>query len=579
MMVKIKFARYHMDFKKYENVKIKELPYKRYTIEEAKESFDKFFAAAECATDAESVLDAREKYVLETTKHFNTASSLANARFTQNTRDEFYDKEVTYYDEVSPAFSGLYVKYVDYMLSSPFRKELQEKLGDVLYRTFEFEKASYNDIIEEDVKLENSYSTEYVKLLSTVECDFKGEKKPLSYVRGFMEDKDRETRKAAAESIGKAMQAHAAEFDDVFDRLVKVRDKMAKKMGYKNFTELGYYRRGRIDYDRKAVEAFRKNVVSSITPVVAKLKKEVAEKLGIDKFMVYDDSAYSKDEVPVRDCSVEEFFDRAKQMYSSMDKELSTLFDRMVREEAFDVIPKDGKTGGGYCTTFDDFGKIFILANFNGASGDIDVITHEFGHAVAMNYVLNKEGDEVGLGGCETAECHSMSMEFIAWPYMDLFFGNLAGAYRRKHLSDALTFIPYGCIVDEFQHEVYDNPDMTPAQRNQLYLRLSKKYRPYLSYEGIPYLEQGTRWQYQAHIFESPFYYIDYCLAQTVALGFLALSRKDYKLALEKYKEMCKTGGEKFFSQIVKDAGVAYPFGDGTLSNLADRMSEILKTL
>ena len=568
-----------MDFKKYENVKIKDLPYKRYTLEEAKESFENFFRAAENAKCADDVLSAREKYVISACKHFGTASSLSHARFTQNTRDEFYNGEITYYDEVSPSLSGLYVRYVDCMLNSPFRKELQQKLGDVLYRSFEFEKASYNDIIEEDVKQENAYTTEYVKLLSTVECDFKGEKKPLSYVRGFLEDKDRDTRKAAAESIGKAMRAHAAEFDDVFDRLVKVRDKMAKKMGYKNFTELGYYRRGRIDYGRADVEKFRKNVVSSITPVVAKLKKDVADKLGIDKFMYYDDAVYSKDEVPVRDCSVQEFFTRAKEMYSSMDKELCALFDRMVAEDAFDVIPRDGKTGGGYCTTFDDFGKIFILANFNGASGDIDVITHEFGHAVAMNYAMQKDADELGIGGCETAECHSMSMEFIAWPFMDLFFGRLANAYRKKHLSDALTFIPYGCIVDEFQHEVYDHPEMSPAERNALYLSLSKKYRPYLSYEGIPYLETGTRWQFQSHIFEEPFYYIDYCLAQTVALGFLALSRKDYSLALEKYKEMCKTGGSKFFSEMVKTAGIAYPFGDGTLSCLADNMRDILKTL
>lgn len=568
-----------MDNKKYENVKIKDLPYKRYTYEQAKQSYDEFFAAAEKATCADDVLAAREKYVLTANSAYATAYSLANARFTQNTRDEFYDGEVTYYDEVSPAVTGLGVRYIDVMLSSPFRKELQAKLGDVLYRTFEFEKASYDDKIEEEVKLENAYSTEYVKLLSTVECDFNGEKKPLSYVRGFLEDKDRDVRKAAAESIGKAMQAHAAEFDDVFDRLVRIRNKMAKKLGYKNFTELGYYRRGRIDYDRAAVEKFRQNVVAAITPVVAELKADVAKKLGIEDFKVYDDNVYSKDEVPVRDCSVDEFFTRAKEMYSSMDKDLSSLFDRMVAEEAFDVLPRDGKTGGGYCTTFEDFCKIFILANFNGASGDIDVITHEFGHAVAMDYAMRKDHDELSIGGCETAECHSMSMEFLAWPYMDKFFGRLASDYRKKHLSDALTFIPYGCIVDEFQHEVYDNPDMTPAERNALYLRLSKKYRPYLSYDGIPYLESGTRWQYQAHIFESPFYYIDYCLAETVALGFLALSRKDYSLALEKYKEMCKTGGDKFFSDIVKTAGIAYPFGDGTLKALADDMKEVLASL
>ena len=241
----------------------------------------------------------------------------------------------------------------------------------------------------------------------------------------------------------------------------------------------------RIDYDREAVEKFRENVVSVITPVVKDMKKQVAEKLGIDDIKFYDDAVYSKDEVPTRDCSVEECFNRAEEMYSDMDKDRSALFSRMVNEEAFDVIPRDGKTGGGYCTTFDDFGKIFILANFNGASGDIDVITPGVGHAGAMKYAMQKNGDEMGIGGCETAECHSMSMEFFAWPYMDKFFGNLASAYRRKHLSDALTFIPYGCIVDEFQHEVYDHPEMPPAERNALYLRLSKKYRPYLSY-GIP---------------------------------------------------------------------------------------------
>lgn len=568
-----------MDYKKYENVKIKDLPYKRYTVEEAKDNFDKFFDAVKEAKCADDVLTAREKYVLPSIRHFNTAASLSNARFTQNTRDGFYNAEIEYYDEVSPVFQGLYVRYADYMLSSPFKKELRARLGDVLYRSFEFEKAAYNDSIEEEVKLENSYVTEYVKLLSTTECDFRGEKKPVAYVRGFLEDKDRAVRKAAAESIGKALESRSSQFDDVFDRLVKIRDTMAKKMGYDNFTVLGYYRRGRIDYDRAAVEKFRKNVARSLTPVVAGLKAQVAKDLGIDDFKYYDDAIYSKGEVPVRDCSVEEFFEKAKQMYSSMDKALSSLFDRMVADEAFDVLPRDGKTGGGYCTSFDDFFKIFILANFNGSSGDVDVITHEFGHAVAMNYAMQRENDESGIGGYETAECHSMSMEFIAWPYMDLFFGKKADAYRKKHLSDALTFIPYGCIVDEFQHEIYDHPEMTPAERNAKYLEISKKYRPYLSYEGIPYLEKGTRWQFQSHIFEVPFYYIDYCLAQTVSLGFLALSRENYSLALERYKALCKAGGSKFFSELIKDAGIAYPFGEGTLDSLAEKMSGILQSL
>lgn len=398
-------------------------------------------------------------------------------------------------------------------------------------------------------------------------------------MRGYLEDRDRETRKRAAESIGNGLKEHRDQLDDIYDRLVHVRDRMAKKMGYKDYVELGYYRMGRTDYNREMVEKFRANVVKDIVPAVKKLKESVKEKLGLDRIMFYDNDVYGKDGTPRREISVEELFENAQKMYDEMNPEIGDFMRSMQESEAFDVIARENKWGGGYCTSFDEFEQIFILANFNGSSGDVDVITHEFGHAFAMSRVY-KEGDwELGIGGMETAECHSMSMEFLSWPWMGLFFKDKADAYRYKHLSDALSFIPYGCIVDEFQHIVYSNPDMTPKERNEAYLQLEKKYRPYLSFEGIPYLEEGTRWQYQMHIYESPFYYIDYCLAQTVALGFLAASQKNYKLALEKYIEFAKAGGSKPFSQLVKDAGIAYPFGDGTLSEISEAVEKISEKL
>ena len=162
---------------------------------------------------------------------------------------------------------------------------------------------------------------------------------------------------------------------------------------------------------------------------------------------------------------------------------------------------------------------------------------------------------------------------------MRRFFGERERGYRYKHLADALSFIPYGCIVDEFQHLVYEHPDWTPDERDKAYLELEKAYRPYLTYEGIPYLEEGTRWQYQAHIFESPFYYIDYCLAQTVAFGFLVLSQKDHDEALRRYKQFVSAGGTIAFRSLVKRAGLADPFGEGTLQNLAEEVSRILQAV
>lgn len=563
----------------YNDTKVKDLPYSRCELQTVQSAFEKFMQAVDCAKNADDVLNARNNILLPAFNNYSTMASLAHSRFTLDSRNEFYNAEVEYYNEISPAVNGLETKYSDYMLNSPFRKQLQQKLGDVLYRTFEFSKKAYNDCIEQECQQENAICLEYSKLMSQMVCKWQGEDKPLSFVRGFLEDDNRDIRKQASISIGQALQQNAKQLDDIYDRLVKVRHAMSVKMGYKNFTELGYYRMSRIDYNRDMVDKFRQNVKNDIVPTVAKIKKIACENLGIDKIMFYDDSCYSKGEAPKRLLSVKEFFEQASKMYNEMDPELGEFFDTMLRREAFDVEARDGKWGGGYCTEFKDFGHIFILANFNGASGDIDVITHEFGHAIAMNYAINKKNDELSIGGSETAECHSMSMEFLAWPWMDKFFGSLANTYRFKHLCEAISFIPYGCMVDEFQHIVYDNPDLTPAHRKQTWLDLEKQYRPYMSLDGIPYIEEGTRWQYQMHIYESPFYYIDYCLAQTVALGFLSLSRENYSLALQKYKQLCKAGGSKFFSELIKDTTVAYPFGDGTLAKISATVDDVLNQL
>lgn len=562
-----------------EIIKVKDLPYRRFTLEEAQTSFEKFEAAYRSAVCADDVLKARELYIHTMQRDYFTFSSLANNRYNLNTVDEFYVAEVEYYNEVSPLISNLFTKYYDMMLSCPFREELEKKMNPLIFKGYEVAKKAHSEETVADEQEENAVVMEYSKMMASLACDWQGEKKPLAFVRGFLEDEDRNVRKAAAESIGRGLEAHAGELDGIYDRLVHIRDRMAKKMGYKNYVELGYYRMGRTGYNREMVEQFRKNVVTDLVPAVKNLKESVKNKIGIEQIMFYDNDVYGEGGSPKRAVSVEELFASAQKMYDEMNPGIGAFMKKMQETEAFDVLSRENKWGGGYCTEFPAYKQIFILANFNGSSGDVDVTTHEFGHAFAMNQVYEGGDWELSIGGMETAECHSMSMEFLAWPWMELFFKEKADAYRYKHLADALSFIPYGSIVDEFQHIVYENPDMSPAERNQAYLELEKKYRPYISFEGIPYLEKGTRWQYQMHIYESPFYYIDYCLAQTVSLGFLALSQKDYDYALKKYIEFCKTGGQKPFSELTKQAGVAYPFGDGSLKEIADASNEILKRL
>ena len=557
-------------------MKVSEIPYKRYTLEEGQAAFAAFETAMKNAKCAEDVLAARKAFNDEISVA-QTAMSLGHSRFTLDTRNEFYAAEMKYYDEVGPHFSELSTKYADLMLSSPYREELEKSINPRLFKMWEIQKKTFDPCIIEECQEENAITTAYSKLMSEMKFSFRGEEMPLSRLRGKLEDADREVRREAAEAIGRGLEANEKELDDIYDRLVKLRTKIAQKLGYKTFTELGYYRMGRLDYNAEMVAAFRDNVCASIVPVVKKVKGEIAKSLGNSETMFYDDAIYTTGDSIVPKGGKEEMFAAAKDMYNAMNPEIGAFMEEMLEAEAFDVDSRDGKWGGGYCTVFDVYKQPFILANFNGTTGDVDVLTHEFGHAFAMKKVFDRPDTELGLGGSETAECHSMSMEFLCWPYMDSFFGADADRYRRKHLLSAISFIPYGVMVDEFQHEVYENPNMTPAERKALWVALEKKYRPYMQYDDIPYLSKGTRWQYQMHIYESPFYYIDYCIAQSCALQYKTRMDEDYKEAWASYLKLCRLSASDFFTTMVKEVGLKNPLEDGCLEDVVKKMEAKLQ--
>ncbi len=556
----------------------RDIPYKRYTIEEGRSAFEKAEKAMKEATGVHSVLAAK-KIFDDAAIEYATAVSLANCRFTLDTRNEFYTKEVEYYDQVSPLFEELSVKFNDLLLTTPFRKELELHINKRILQKAELSKKSFSPAVIEDCQKENALVTEYSKLMAGMTFLWQGKEIPLSALRGELENGDRDVRRECAIAIGKGLKKHEKELDGLYDRLVKIRTVIAHKLGYKSFTELGYYRMGRLDYDATMVKAFRDNVQKDLVPVVKELKERIARELDIDRITFYDDAIYSGGPVPKPLLDAKGIFQAAEEMYDDMNPEIGAFMHRMLEAEAFDVEAREGKWGGGYCTTFPKYKQPFILANFNGSCGDVDVITHEFGHALAANFVFYGGDMDLDVGGMETAECHSMSMEFLSWKYTEKFFGESANAYRKKHLLSSLSFIPYGVIVDEFQHEIYDHPDYTPEERKAVYRRLEEKYRPYMNFKDIPYIEEGTRWQYQMHIYETPFYYIDYCLAQTVALWFLVKSREDYQKALDDYLTFLKAGGQKSFEALLETAGIPSPFKEGSLKELSQKVLEIAEEL
>ena len=431
-----------------------------------------------------------------------------------------------------------------------------------------------------DMIEENKLVSEYSQLMAGMEFEFRGEKMPRAALAGYFKSDDRATRREAYEVLGRTLEQNKAELDRIFDELVHVRDRMAKKMGYKNFVELGYYRMGRLCYDENMVAAFRENILGDIVPVVSRLRTENAKRLGIDEYKFYDDGVIIPGGDPRPVGGKENIFASAKEMYHAMSEESADFIDMMLENDAFDVDSRKNKWGGGYCTEFPEYKQPFILANFNGTAGDVDVVTHEAGHAFNAYLIANNRfALELGCGGMETAETHSMSMEFFAWPYMDKFFGENAAKYRYMHALESFSFLPYGTIVDYFQHLVYEYPDLTPDERDEIWLKLEKKFRPHISFEGMPYLEKGTRWQYQMHIYESPFYYIDYVLAQTAAFNFLLASQKDYDDAFARYLRLSKHGGEMVWTDLLEEAGFTPPFVPGALKTLAGEVESLLEKI
>ena len=559
-------------------MKVVDIPYVRYEIPRAQKAFEECISGIKSAKSANEVILVREKFLKEM-EEYQTASSLSYVRWSCNTKDEFYKAEKEYYEQNAPLLAGVQIEYYKALLETPFRAELEKMLPETIFKSYEVSLKALDERIIPELQEESAICNEYSQFMSEIMVEFRGEKMPYTLLRRYMEDVDRETRREAFEAFGKVLEQNSELLDGVYDRLVKVRDRMAKKMGYKDYVQLGYHRMGRICYDRDAVEKFRQNVLSDIVPVVSELRTERAKQIGIDNMMLYDYGVCFKEGDPQPILNDKQMFDAGRAMYHEMSKETGAFIDMMIENDAFDVLSREGKWGGGYCTEFPKYKQPFILANFNGTSGDVDVLTHEAGHAFASYLSFVNDLDPEASLGMETAETHSMSMECFCWKFMDKFFGDRAEDYKYKHLLDNLSFLTYGIIVDAFQHIVYENPELTPAQRNEEWNKLEATFRPYMNTKGMTYFEKGTRWQYQMHIYESPFYYIDYCLAQSNALQFLFKSLENYQEAFDAYFKFTSYGGSKYFTEMLEEAGINSPFAEGALKEVAKKSEELLNKL
>ena len=557
-------------------MKFQDMPYERVDFAQVEKNMKQLMEEFDAAKSGEEQFAVHQKYYALTDK-VSTMMTIAQIRFDIDTSDTFYDEEHKYYDEQGPIFSNLVLAYQKKLYESPYRAYLEEKIGPVAFKNMELAQKSMSEKLIPLMQEENNLNMEYNKLIAGAKINFDGKELNISLLRPYLIHSDREVRAAAWKEMSAFFSANAEKLDDIYDKLVKNRTEQAKAMGYENYLELGYYRMNRNCYGKEEVEAFRKQIKEYFVPFAEKLHDRRRKRLELDKLSYIDEQVYFKNGNPAPIGTPEEILAAGQKMYSELSPETKEFFDFMMKNQLFDVLGRKTKRAGGYMTYLPLYQAPFIFANFNGTSGDVDVITHECGHAF-QGYLSGKDPiKEHADIGMETAEIHSMAMEFFAEKWMPLFFGERAQDYVEMHLEDAAAFIPYGCMVDEFQHIVYEHPELTPAERNAAWTKLEQEYKPHLDYGDDAYFGGGGFWQKQLHIYNYPLYYIDYCLAQTCALQYKVKMDADFAGAWDSYLKLCKLSASDFYTNMLGEVGLDSPFEDGCIKNIVEKLEKYVK--
>ena len=503
--------------------------------------------------------------------------TVAHIRNTIDTRDEFYEKEMQFFHEMSPKLELLDQQAEKIILESPYRDQWEADYGAFVLKNMEINQKLSDEAILQDLVKESELCQKYSKASATASTIFRGEECNFYGLLKHMQSTDRDERKEAMKAWGDLYEKISGDLDSIYDQMVELRVGIAKKLGFGSYIEFVYLNRGRYDYTAKDVEVFRKQVRDVIVPICSKIRQEQAKRLGVDKLHYYDEPLYFADGNPMPQGNKDTLVKKAQHMYHEISKETGEFFDFMADHELFDLETKPGKRQGGYCTFIEGYNAPFIFSNFNGTSADVDVLTHEAGHAFEVYTAAPAMPiPSMVFPTMEIAEIHSMSMEHFAYPWMKDFFGEKADDYCYAHLAEALVKIPYMVAVDEFQHRVFEKPAMTAKERRTVWHELEKIYLPWRDYDGHPFLEEGGFWMQKQHIFLFPFYYIDYALAQICAIQFYGRAKKDRKKAWADYYRLCQAGGSKGYFDLLKLAELDNPFHDGTVKKTVDGLLEDL---
>ena len=549
------------------NFKFSTLEYKRPDCEKMAAYATETKERIEHANSYEEVKEAMLAYD-EWGKDFSTDATIASIRHTLDTTDEFYEKENEYIDTTFPTIMPQLLAVDEALMNSPFRAELEKEYGKQFFAKKELEKKTFCEanipLMQQEAKLCN----EYEKMMATAEIPFDGKTLNLYGVQKYFEHEDREMRKAAVRAYAAFYHKNEPRLEEIWDTLIQIRNEMGRNLGYENYIPVGYMKQGRTDYGQKEVESFREQVCTVIVPICQKLYEAQAKRLGVNDFSFYDEKRIFPDGNAVPAGDDDFMVNEAAKMYHEMSPETGEFIDFMIEHELMDLKNKPKKASTGYMTELQRYLAPFVFSCFNQTIFDMQVLTHELGHAFAGYMAMrNQPISDFYSESTDIAEIHSMSMEQFAYPYAERFFGEQADKFRFAHLQEAVTFVPFGVAVDAFQHICYANPELTPKERTLEWKKLKQKYMPWRVYESDDFFDRGGFWYHKLHIYLYPMYYINYTLTTMGAMEFKKKEKENHAQAWEDYLNLCKCGGSMSYLETLRYANLGNPFEQGSVES------------
>ena len=522
-------------------------------------------------------LDQLEKWIVDRSKlysHIDEAYARSYINMTRFTDNKNYKKAFTYFtNKILPN----YRKYNHTLDRKLYNCRFKDNLPISKYRILLRNIANQMEIFrEKNIPLESeeiNLSSNYGKTIGNILIEFEGKEYTLQQIRKVLKSPIRERRKKAWESMKSELYKHNRYLENLFDNLKVIRVSKALNAGFKNYRDYMFKVNNRFDYTPDDCFEFHNAVKNIIVPITEKLFDERKKKLDIDTIKPWDKIAEAKEEPKLKPfTSGNELLNGVIKIYNMLNPDFAKFLKIMKKHDMFDLESRKGKAPGGYNYSLQKTGMPFIFMNAVGLHKDLITLLHEGGHATHTFLMRDIPIIEYRNTPSEVAEFASMSMELLTMDFWNIFYKDSDALIKAKkdHIANIIDFFPWCISVDKFQHWVYTNPTHSVRERDNEWIKITKDFsEKYIDWSGFEnYLKKS--WHFQLHIFEAPFYYIEYGMAQLGALQIWRNYKNNPEKAIKCYTKALKLGNSKPISEIYNTAGVEFRFDEPFIKEIMD---------